>query len=97
MPVGNKTDPETGLEVGFAAMHLGHFALLEQMEASGVLAASPRVVMVSSAALGLGGFDATLHTGVGGEGDLRGEITIGCPFNTPAWPVTTLPHLAREH
>ena len=28
-------------------------------------------------------FDVSLYTAVGGEGDLRGEITTGGPFNTP--------------
>lgn len=56
VPVGNTTDPHSGLESGLAAMHLGHFALLKEMEADELLAAKPRVVMVSSAAMGLGGY-----------------------------------------
>jgi hypothetical protein len=53
-------------------MHVGHAALLDWLHAAEVLVEKPRVVMVSSAVMGLGAFDPSILTDPKGEGDLYG-------------------------
>ena len=74
---GEQTDE--GYESGLGAMHFGHWALVESLLASRMLApVSPRVVVVSSDAQRMGSFHSSLMQD-SGEGDLRGELTAGCP------------------
>lgn len=76
-PDGNWTTAE-GYEPGFGIMHLGHFALTEWLWQAGLLAEDALVVQVSSAAMRLGAWARSLHDHPEGEGDLRGELTVGC-------------------
>lgn len=88
VPVGDTTlsAANGGWESGFGSMHLGHMALIDWLDEGKALAPAPRVVMVSSAASGVGRFHPSLHTGADGEGDLRGEHTVGCGSSTPVCP-----------
>ena len=74
-----------GYEGGFGTMHLGHWAVVEAMADSSMLQPAPRIVVVSSDAMRMGSFDSSLMEG-DGEGDLRGEFTVGCPVREPLSP-----------
>eukprot|EP01043_Picozoa_sp_COSAG02_P000319 COSAG02_NODE_6_length_64796_cov_76.792865_2_plen_1237_part_00 len=77
---------EEGYEAGLGAMHFGHWALVEGLCTGRMLApVSPRVVVISSDAHRMGSFHSSLLQG-SGEGDLRGELTAGCPGD-PGQPV----------
>ena len=79
VPWGNSTAAAAaGWESGLGAMHLGHFELVRRLHGAGKLAPGARVVAVSSDAFRFGAFHPSLHASPGGEGDLRGEHTVGC-------------------
>jgi NAD(P)-dependent dehydrogenase (short-subunit alcohol dehydrogenase family) len=71
---------EDGYEAGLGAMHFGHWSLVEGLFMRSMLApVSPRVVVISSDAHRMGSFHSSLAQSNTGEGDLRGELTRGCP------------------
>merc|ERR1712196_647984 len=76
---GNSTTAD-GFELGWGVNHLGHFALTQWMHEKGIfnMQGSPLVVSVSSHAMFFGAFDSSLLNDKLGEGDLRGEKTVGC-------------------
>lgn len=83
---------------GLGGMHLGHFAAVKWLVDQGSIDSSSRVVMVSADPLRSSGFHESLFEGChisllvtcllvmylgDGEGDLRGEHTVMCPFPSP--------------
>jgi len=90
-PSGNWTTAE-GYEPGFGIMHLGHFALTEWLWRAQLLAPDALVVQVASDAMRMGAWTRSLQDHPRGEGDLRGEHTVGCtaegsPLCMPPFPV----------
>jgi NAD(P)-dependent dehydrogenase (short-subunit alcohol dehydrogenase family) len=88
VPVGNTTTAE-GFEVGFGVSYLGHFALFRWLLLKGSIVPSTTIVTVASDAARLGALHDSLQV-LDGEGDLRGEVTVGCnspfPFCVPPMP-----------
>eukprot|EP00911_Craspedida_sp_UC1_P001138 UC1_evm3s858 len=79
-PNGNTTTP-SGYEPGYGVCHLGHHAMGEWLRRRGALKPHPSVVQVSSTAMRFGAFLRSLHIHKQGEGDLRGEVTVGCDLH----------------
>eukprot|EP00929_Paragymnodinium_shiwhaense_P091820 TRINITY_DN51717_c0_g3_i1.p1 TRINITY_DN51717_c0_g3~~TRINITY_DN51717_c0_g3_i1.p1 ORF type:complete len:430 (+),score=82.45 TRINITY_DN51717_c0_g3_i1:73-1362(+) len=71
-----------GLELGWGVNHIGHFALVRWLLKADMLAPKASVLVVSSDTMRLGNFHASLMSDHG-EGDLRGEHTVGCDVNSP--------------
>jgi len=85
LPVGNTTT-EDGFEAGFGSMHLGPYALMRWMLQQGILQRNATVVMVSSEAMRFGSMHSSLLDNPDGEGDLRGEVTVGCAGRSAICP-----------
>jgi NAD(P)-dependent dehydrogenase (short-subunit alcohol dehydrogenase family) len=90
VPVGNTSTAE-GYELGFGVSYVGHFALVHWLHRAGALpAGQATVVTVASDAARLGAFHESILSEPSGEGDLRGEHTVGCvtpfPFCLPPTP-----------
>ena len=89
--IGGRT--KQGLEMNFGVMYVGHFLLTKLLmppiqaipeEAGGADSdiEPARIVNHASAAMTGGYLHESLFTNATGEGDLRGEITDGCPLVT---------------
>eukprot|EP00929_Paragymnodinium_shiwhaense_P077125 TRINITY_DN39699_c3_g2_i1.p1 TRINITY_DN39699_c3_g2~~TRINITY_DN39699_c3_g2_i1.p1 ORF type:complete len:464 (+),score=71.41 TRINITY_DN39699_c3_g2_i1:92-1393(+) len=77
VPGADNETTADGFEMGFGVNHLGHFALTAAMFESNLFAPDVSVVAVSSDAMRLGSFHSSLMNGAG-DGDLKGEVTVGC-------------------
>ena len=82
VPVGNQSTSPFGLEMGFGVSHLGHFKLVADLREAHAFRHGATVVQVSSDASRLGAFHSSIFEGAG-EGDLRGEKTVGCAMAFP--------------
>lgn len=76
MPEGNTTTAQ-GLEMGLGVMHVAHVALTKWMMREGLFSEGVSIVAVSSVAMVFGAFHESLLASPSGEGDLRGEVTVG--------------------
>lgn len=89
-PTGNKTTM-SGLELGFGTMNVGHQALIQYLEKAGVISpSSTKIIVVSSDAMRFGSFHSSILQG-NGEGDLRGEYTVGCKKSAPICSPVSVP------
>ena len=96
-PSTNSTAIETGIELGLSTMHVGHIALLHLLRQKKQLAKDVTIVHVSSDAMRLGAFHNSILDNDLGNGDLSGEITIGCtPVGGAVTPFCLPPTVLRD-